>query len=1003
MNVDTDTLGETTLGATNARPAPREGEVPAQIGRYTVLKAVGAGGMGVVYAAYDTDLDRKLAIKLLHHGVAEVGPGTVGHSRLLREAQAMAKISHPNVLQVFEVGVHHGQVFLALEFVEGTTLEGWLTARPRTWREILGVFIQAGRGLEAAHAVGLVHRDFKPENVLVDAQDRVRVMDFGLARAAGTADPDGARVPLSLSTTSALRTHLTVTGAVMGTPLYMSPEQHTGGIADARSDEFAFCVALYDALYGQRPFAGDDIKTLAINVLQGLVREPPRGKKIPSWLRAVLFRGLSPDPDERYPGMTPLLAELARDRAAARRRWLLAGTAAASLAVGAWGVVHARADRCGGAAQQLVDVWDPPRADAVAAALRASGRPYAERTWSKVQVHLDEYTRAWTDLHVSACETHARGESSDDLFDLAMVCLARRRSELGALVDRLAHADGEVVDRAVTAVRSLTPISVCDDREALLARVRPPEDPTLRAAVDRLRAELDAAKAAQDAGKFADGLALASATAVAADATGHRPLIAEARLRLGELHSRASEFPSAEAALMAALWAAEAGRHDEAAAATWTELVRLGVRQGRFVDAERAAERAGAAVARLGGDPTLAASARGLDGVAEARLANELGSLAFHNDRGPEAVTRYERALALREQVLGADHPDTLSTLANLGNALFKADRIDEAIAATERALRLREEVLGPDHPDVATTLNNLGVIYRTVQRTDDAIAAYDRAIAIWRAALGPDNPTVVNAILNLANIHLDREQPARAQPLLEEAVAITKRTLPEDNPLRLTALNNLGGFYSHVGQTDRAEQILRESLAVRERLYGPDSPKLAESLTNLGVLTLQREDEAAAQPLLERALALLERNAGSEHSDLVGPLNNLAVLAISRGQLDVAETHVRHARRILDKLGGENRRSTSVVVLEGILELERGHPDRALPLLEQCHAATGDQRLDSLARADLDFALARTLVLTRGDTARARTLAQQARTAFVDHAMPRHTAAVEAWLARQR
>jgi hypothetical protein len=546
----------TTLGATGAAPVVRPGETPQQIGRYTVLKLLGSGGMGVVYAAYDTDLDRKVAIKLLHLGVAEAGPGTIGHGRLMREAQAMAKISHPNVLQVFEVGLHAGQVFLALEFVEGATIEGWLLARPRTWREVLAVFVQAGRGLEAAHAVGLVHRDFKPDNVLVDRDGRVRVMDFGLARAAGPASSDAPPTPVSISTSQHLHSHLTVTGAVMGTPLYMAPEQHLGGTTDARTDEFAFCVALYEGLYGQRPFAGDDVQALAVNVVQGIMREPPRHKKLPAWLRRAVHRGLSPEPSDRYPTMTALLADLGRDRGGARTRWLLAGAAAASLALGTWGALREDQARCSGADEQISQAWDPARAGAVADALHATGRAFADRTWSKVQAHLDAYAREWQARHVAACETHARGESSDDFYDLELACLARRRSELAALVDRLARADGDVVERAVAAARALTPISACADREALLARVKPPDDPTLRVEVDRLRAELDQAKAAEDAGKYADGIAIAAAVAAAADATGHRPLIAEARLRLGELHSRAADYPPAETALTAALWAA---------------------------------------------------------------------------------------------------------------------------------------------------------------------------------------------------------------------------------------------------------------------------------------------------------------------------------------------------------------------------------------------------------------------------------------------------------------
>ncbi|MBL8976639.1 MAG: serine/threonine protein kinase, partial [Myxococcales bacterium] len=218
---DVESLGATTLAVTGAAPRARDGEVPPQIGRYTVLKAIGAGGMGVVYAAYDTDLDRKIAIKLLHDHTGAGGPDTVGHSRLLREAQAMAKISHPNVLQVYEVGTHAGQVFLALEFIEGSTLEDWLLAAPHDWRAIVAIFLQAGRGLQAAHEAGVVHRDFKPENVLVDRSGRARVMDFGLARASGAPGPRD----IPVGTHSSLDLDLTVTGAVMGTPLYMAPEQ----------------------------------------------------------------------------------------------------------------------------------------------------------------------------------------------------------------------------------------------------------------------------------------------------------------------------------------------------------------------------------------------------------------------------------------------------------------------------------------------------------------------------------------------------------------------------------------------------------------------------------------------------------------------------------------------------------------------------------------------------------------------------------------------------------
>ena len=262
----------------------------SSIGRFVVLGLIGRGAMGEVYAAYDPNLDRKIAIKLV--GSDAGTDGQAGHSRLMREAQATARISHPNVVVVYEAAPLGNRVFIAMEFVEGNTLRYWLKARKRTWLEILDVFIGAGRGLAAAHDKDLVHRDFKPDNVMVSSNGQVRVMDFGLARwgSASRLDRDppaiggaaargeGAVVVIdpnatqkigdSVGTTSpgtpaAMDEKLTRTGTLMGTPAYMSPEQFRGGFADARSDQFSFCVALYEALFNQRPFGGRTFVELA--------------------------------------------------------------------------------------------------------------------------------------------------------------------------------------------------------------------------------------------------------------------------------------------------------------------------------------------------------------------------------------------------------------------------------------------------------------------------------------------------------------------------------------------------------------------------------------------------------------------------------------------------------------------------------------------------------------------------------------------------------------------
>ena len=304
---------------------------PGQAGkihRFTVLRVLGEGGMGVVYAAYDEELDRRVAIKLVRDDLHE---GSQGGSRMLREAQAMARVSHPNVVQVYEVGKFAGQVFLAMEYIKGLPLNDWVNAEERSWQEIRDMYIQAGLGIAAAHAQGLVHRDFKPDNVLVGNDGRARVLDFGLARAEDSAArspnaTDSMLMSMSALTTSnsAFEAKLTVVGTIMGTPAYMSPEQHMGMPTEAPSDQFSFCVALYEAIYAQHPFPGESYQELAEAVTCGEPRQPPRSN-VPDWLLQALLTGMAVNPDDRHPSMDTLLAALSQDSAPVvtpRSRWL---------------------------------------------------------------------------------------------------------------------------------------------------------------------------------------------------------------------------------------------------------------------------------------------------------------------------------------------------------------------------------------------------------------------------------------------------------------------------------------------------------------------------------------------------------------------------------------------------------------------------------------------------------------------------------------------------------
>ncbi len=367
---------------------------PVRIGRFVVIKRIGQGGMGVIYAAYDDLLDRKVAVKLLRpdgHGT-----GTDGRARLMREAQALARLSHESVIQVYEVGEFEDKVYVAMEFVDGATLKTWQSSNARGWREVLDAYLAAGRGLAAAHAAGIVHRDFKPDNVLVGRDGSVRVIDFGLARKeVARSDPSGkyerpeiaslvrqATDGLGLETVKTGDGALTRTGAIMGTPAYMAPEQHMGQHTDARTDQFSYCVALYEALYGFRPFGGDSLFVLRENVLAGNLHAPPKFTESPPHVLRVLERGLQMHPNERYGDMQQLLSDLIHDpRRRVRRALALLAVALVFLVAGGfwWSARSERAARAEG--QRLRAEFERARVVNAEAELRRAQSRTVSQKW----------------------------------------------------------------------------------------------------------------------------------------------------------------------------------------------------------------------------------------------------------------------------------------------------------------------------------------------------------------------------------------------------------------------------------------------------------------------------------------------------------------------------------------------------------------------------------------------------------------------------------------------
>jgi len=829
----------------------------ALIGRFVVRGLVGRGGMGEVYAAYDPELDRTVAIKLLRARTSRDGDLTEGRSRLMREAQAIARVSHPNVVVVYEAGTFQDRVFIAMEFVEGHTLGYWMHARQRTWPEVLEVFTAAGRGLAAAHERELVHRDFKPDNVMVGADGQVRVMDFGLVQVVldrDRAQADGPRPPapapkvaaplvvpqetdqddvfatrvLSTSMTAGTQplgsnlrrssnAGLTRTGATIGTPAYMSPEQFRGEPTDTRTDQYSFCVALYEALYGERPTTGTTVEELAENVVAGHIRRPPPSTKVPRWIRKTLLRGLHVDPNERWPSMAALLAELEKSPENANRRRFIKAAAA-----------------------KLAGVWEAPVGDRpvetpakaeVRLAFLATGKVYAAKAFDGISQILDRYLRRWTDLYVEAGEaTHIRGEQSAEVLDLRMACLQDALEDVKALCGMFRQATPEVVENAVNAANALPGLDRCEDIELLRAAVKPPADAATREAVAHLRSKLAEARALTRVGRINDALLAVAPLETEARKLGYGPLLADTLLALGFLHFQKGAMTESARAFEEAVWTAELVRHEEGAAEAATYLVYIaGHHQNRFDAAEIWSRMAETLLRRMGGHDLL-----------WGWLYNNRAALREQQGRLAEALEDAERAVSAKERALGSDDPDLGLTIGNMALYLDLLDDLQHAVEKAQRAVEIVENGLGPDHPNTAAQLSNYGELLVRVGRFEEARAAAHRSLAIFERETDPEGRYVAYPLLVIGLSYLGVARPDLALPILERATRIRDAT--ESSPVRRAEVRfALARALSETGK-DRPRSLMLAARAHEEYRQAPATKATRRELTAIERWLVARE-----------------------------------------------------------------------------------------------------------------------------------------------------------------
>lgn len=868
-----------------------------QVGRYLLIEPIGAGGMGVVYRAYDPQLEREVAVKLVRFGAAD----SEAQRRLLTEARVLARLAHPNVVAVHDAGVRGDEVFIAMELVKGTTLDRWLTLSKRSARAVLDVFNAAGQGLAAAHAAGVVHRDFKPQNVLVDENHgelRARVLDFGLAMPRATAAAGDA---------------VLASGLLGGTPAYMAPEQHRGERADARADQFSFCVALFEALAGERPFLSDSVEAARENVLAGRLRKFPTRRDLPRRAQAAIERGLSVDPAARFPTMGDLLAALAPPPT---RPGVWAGLAAVGFAALVTATLLMREPPCAGAEASMARVWGEPRRAAIAEAFRSNAAPGAMAVHERFQLAVDDFARRWVEQRQAACsETLVHHEQSQTAMDLRFACLDRRLAELDGLLFTVPGTDGaSLVEHALPAVAALTPLEACADVRWLGQQAPPP--PEAQAAVAQLTVELSATKALVELGRYAQALERATDAHTHALAAAHAPAIAEARYWLGaSLHHLARYAESRDHLKAAALgaMAADDGRALVRAAGTLVDTI--SAQQSQLDEGELWLQLADARVTALGGDRALTTDllvhragleaarghfqrARDLGGQALGELEllfgpnnlrvgyllTQLGVFAFRATDWKQSEAWLHRAQDVLVGVYGARHPAVAAARCQLGNSLGAQGRAAEALAELSAVLPLQEEQLGKAHPDVAATLHATSLPLIQLGRLDEAKANLERAIAIITDALGAEHPRLAASFYHLGYLHSMQGDFEAAWASHSRALHIRERTFGVEHAMVADICVELGNARRSQGRWADALAAFERALRVRETALGPENLRTLYTLTDVASAHLGLGQPALARPLVERALAGLER-AEDADAGMVAQTKFLLARALPRSE----------------------------------------------------------------------------------------------------------------------
>lgn len=964
-----------------------QSQVGKTISRYVVLEEVGLGGMGQVLRAYDPRLQREVAVKLLRANALS----DEASARLVNEARAMAKVSHPNVVPVYDVEtLPDGQIVLVMQYIAGKTLRTW-TRESHPWREVVDTLVKAGRGLAAAHAAGLLHRDFKPANVLLSDEGRVKVTDFGLAKPAARTLSMGSGEYVAVPTVESHNETQTKAGIVLGTPRYMAPEQHAGFELSAAADQYAFCVTLWEALTGEPPFTG---RGLSKRKYKG---PPPwPGEGVPRFIVDALVRGLAPDAADRWPSMEVLLEALVRDPSTRLKTRLAVagvGALAVSTAVFGWQAYAAGpSEICVGGREELDVAWGEERQAATKSALLAEDTPYAQRLWARTQARLDDYSDEWVQGHEAACRaTSVQGVQSEAVLDLRMACLRAVELDLRAVTGVLANADADVRQHVDAVLDGLPPIEGCADIEQLQSEVKPPP-PADASRVREARRLLAEAEAERNAGRYDPALERAREAEVTLVGVEYIPARAELYLEQGKVLDALGRYEDALQPLQgAARFNAATGRRGQLRDTTTRLMFLTGKRLARFDQA-------------LSLRPIAEGLAQGHP-LEEADVANTLALILVEKGDIDEAESAQRRAFKLRLEALGPKHPSLANSHHSLALVLTSQSRHAEAQREHENAMAIWEAALGPEHPNVSMSMVNIATEYFNQGMYDESEAAHRKALSLRTAALGPEHPEVLHARVNFALALCRQGQWKVCGGELEQALELQTKVLgPEHRVLARTHIN-LAVSKQAQGLFDEAGVHMRRGLEISEATLGPDHHDTAVARINIANDLARRGKHAEAAAAYRKALATLERTLGEEHSSVAIACNNLAAMLEEQDLFTEAESFYRRALSIRIKTVGESHPQVATVrtALARVL-LERGAVQEALPLAEKAWAKA--DRAAPLTWGEAAFVLAKASVLaapSKETRARAKGLLVSAREGYTEAKAEVDLKTVEAWAQRNK